>query len=134
MSEVTNDQSPDSVPVTTTAPAPEPVVTTSDDLSGGAPTPPPAPTVDIPPVAPDVAPAPVDTPPEPSTVEQRVVALEMAVAELKASMESLSDAWMGFAQAGERVLAECRALAQGSENSNVIDIDRRLKIIEASRV
>lgn len=139
--EQTASQSPDSVPVTTTAPAPEPVppvVTTSDDLSGGSIPPPPAPPPldqQADPAAPPQAPSDIPpAPPEAKTVEQRVDALEKAAAELTASTEALSDAWMHFAQAGERVLAECRALAQGSENSNVIDIDRRLRVVEASRM
>lgn len=123
-----------------TQPVPEPIVTTSDDLSGGSLPPPPAP----PPLDQQADPAappqaPVDLPPStpapaPDPIAERVVALEVAVAEHKATMEALSDAWMHFAQAGERVLAECRALAQGSESANVVDIDRRLRVIESSRV
>lgn len=115
-------------------PVPEPQPVDAE----GHPIPPPAP----PPLDQQADPAappqaPVDLPPStpaPDPIAERVVALEVAVAEHKATMEALSDAWMHFAQAGERVLAECRALAQGSESANVINIEARLKIIEASRV
>lgn len=136
-------------------------ITTSEDLSGGnvvVNTTTPLDTfIDSPPppdsglVAPAVPQAPVDplAAPEQSPLEQRITAIEKAFDELNdhvvksigtrlmtldEGLKDVSEAWLQFAQAGTKVLDECRALGQGSDNAVMAELDRRLKIIEASRL
>jgi hypothetical protein len=69
-----------------------------------------------------------------TAIEEKLVELQAMIAKLQAQAEDITEAWTQFAQAGTRVLEQCRDLAAGSDNAAVVELDRRLRVIESSRM